>query len=148
MLSTTYKARTILLADVGARTRTRSTTKVAYASRPSVSHPMAGKSLKNRLVAAESRAVDACSKLCLKIANSSSRAACNASKGGIWFSAVGWFYLLRIHCGFAGYIRTTVARANSPLITSGGRAMAREQCRVAESQSWESMADLRATRDD
>ena len=116
VLSATYKVRTILLADVGARTRTRSTTKVAYASRPSISHPMAGKSLKNRLVAAESRAVDACSKLRLKMANSSSRAVCKASAGGIWFSAVGWFYLLKFHCGVTGETCTHDGSSSEPSI--------------------------------
>ena len=51
-----------LLTELGALARTRSTTKFEYASRPSFSQPMAGNSLKKRLVAAESRLVEATSK--------------------------------------------------------------------------------------
>ena len=45
-------------------------------------------------------------------------------------------------------VRTTVARANSPSMTPWGTAIAREQCRAADSQSWDSIADRRAASDD
>lgn len=53
----------ILLAEVGALIRTRSTTKSAYACKPSASHPIDGNNLKYLLVAVESLEREASSKL-------------------------------------------------------------------------------------
>jgi len=43
---------------------------------------------------------------------------------------------------------TTVVSANWPEITSDGTDIALAQCRVADSQSWESIADCRSARED
>lgn len=82
-----------LLTVGGAFTFTNSTTKLAYASRPSASQPTAGNNLKNRLVAFESRALEASSKDCRKMRSNLSLAACRVCIGGRWISAVGFVKL-------------------------------------------------------
>lgn len=128
IISNHDNGRGVLFAEAGARTFTRSTTKDAYACNPSASQPMAGNSLKNRLVAAASRDVDAFSNCVRKMSRSSSRAVCNACAGGSGLSAVGWdsaYENLRLH----EYVNalTTAVSANGPEVTSNGRAIALAQ---------------------
>lgn len=140
----------LLLAEGGGLVCTSSRTKDAYASRPSVSHPIDGKSLKKRLVLAASRACDACLNCRRKMSSSCSRAACRVCTGGSGDSEVGCEdnvnTIATIHT--KDRARTTADSAKGPDMTSMGKAMARAQCLVADSQSCASVEDCKEAKED
>lgn len=80
----------VLFPEACGRPRTRSMTKSEYASRPSFSHPAAGKSLKKRVIAAESREIAALSNCFRNTSSNLRRAFESVSTGGRWESAVGY----------------------------------------------------------
>ena len=140
----------VLCADAGGRTLTRSTMKVAYASSPSASQPIAGNSLKNRVVATASRAFVASVNWRLKTSRRWFRASFRACAGGKGFSEEGYRPqgLVRGERRRGRTDPTTAVSTKAPLITTSGTAIARAQCRVADSQSCASIDDCRADKDD
>lgn len=110
----------------GVRARIKSTTKLEYASNPSASHPISGKSLKTRLVAAESLAIEASSNCRLNISKSRSRARWSVSAGGSGNCDVG-YKQIETQYRFTDIAHTTADFAKAPLITSAGIDMARAQ---------------------